>query len=587
MCNKNAKNIKGGYKITQKSAFTLVEMSVVIVIIAIMLSTIIVSRMLVTSAKVNAVYREILDFNNLTTLFTNEFQCAPGDCPIALLSPKIIDKTPSGCFNLSTTTGMGNAASLGNSVATTTTSTTQYIAAFGTGIIDSNAKRTCAFYQMQAFEPSGFGWSTTAKKHDFNSILGVQNANAIGVGKLDLSMSNINVKNASAPPSVANISEYNAANPSTPITIDNYVEIYNTQSNTNNCTPIPKSQNGTFTPIVNISTTDTLGCQVKNGNQFFNQDYMNTGVVATLTSPRNNIGIPYFSDSGATWSCKLNGQEIPWNAQCAWSALRYSDTSTPPQSQTNICANNSVSSLSYSEGFNRCFYNYGLGNPKCNVAVTTINNLPQDCLNALTVDTANFFSASQIKDYMADPLYNTPFASYNKATATYNALRSLVAQPTISSTIQTATNPLIKPLQKQAMWDIRTVGSGVATGFYPFEAKNIPAVQNKLLFIARDLSTNYIGAELTGANTASVTADIPAFSSAFALKLDQKYDDGKPYSGNIIAGQNISNNTAANGKGCTTMTASFSAMTATDLTANYNKTTNLANGCVVAAVING
>ena len=172
-------------KTTQKSAFTLVEMSVVVVIIAIMLSTIIVSRMLITSAKVNAVYREILDFTSITTLFTNEYQCAPGDCLASLLPAKIIDNTPSGCFNLSTTTGMGNAASPGNSVATTTASTTQYIAAFGTGTIDSNAKRTCAFYQMQAFEPSGFGGGySIAKKHGFNSILGVQNANAIGVGAL-------------------------------------------------------------------------------------------------------------------------------------------------------------------------------------------------------------------------------------------------------------------------------------------------------------------------------------------------------------------------------------------------------------------
>ena len=80
---------------------------------------------------------------------------------------------------------------------------------------------------------------------------------------------------------------------------------------------------------------------------------------------------------------------------------------------------------------------------------------------------------------------------------------------------------------------------------------------------------------------------MPAFSSAFALRLDQKFDDGKPYSGNIIAGQNISDNTAAVGKGCTTMTSTFGAMTTTDLTATYNSTSNLATGCVVAAVING
>jgi hypothetical protein len=136
------------------------------------------------------------------------------------------------------------------------------------------------------------------------------------------------------------------------------------------------------------------------------------------------------------------------------------------------------------------------------------------------------------------------------------------------------------------MWDMRTVGSMTATGFYPFEAKNIPSAQSKLLFIARDLSKNYIGAELAGNNTTATTADMPAFTSIFALKLDTKYDDGKPYSGNIIAGQNISNNTAATGKGCTTMTTTFASMTATDLTATYNNTNNLLTGCVSAAVIN-
>ena len=196
MFNKNAKNIMWGYKkITQKSAFTLVELSVVVVIIAIMLSAIIVSRSMITSANLQGVYKDILDFSKLTTLFTNEYGCAPGDCSVSLLPAKIVNATPSACFNLSTTTGMGNAATTGNSIATTTAATTQYIAAFGTGTIDSNAKRTCAFYELQAFEPSGFGGSASAKKQGFNSILGVQNANAIGVGKLDLSTSNPYINN--------------------------------------------------------------------------------------------------------------------------------------------------------------------------------------------------------------------------------------------------------------------------------------------------------------------------------------------------------------------------------------------------------
>ncbi len=378
---------------------------------------------------------------------------------------------------------------------------------------------------MQAFEPSGFGWSTTAKKHDFNSILGVQNANAIGIGKL-------NITN----------------NPVVTTSIASQTGSLNTQITNNNTTITNTISN------FNTNLTGTNNALTQGGFSFSNFQAMSSSTDTSTVSNLQNI-------------CNV-GQ----GAFNACITKNYGNTASAGYTTTMFSCNSSTGQVSAQvlQGLNQC---------QCYTPSGCNGSCPSGYCGASFYD---FFYTSVSPQSQLVISKKADNISLNNQIAALTNPNNF-----ISLTIQTATNPLIKPLQKQAMWDIRTVGSGAATGFYPFEAKNIPAVQNKLLFIARDLSTNYIGAELTGANTASVTADIPAFSSAFALKLDQKYDDGKPYSGNIIAGQNISNNTAANGKGCTTMTASFSAMTATDLTANYNKTTNLANGCVVAAVING
>ena len=172
-----------GYKkIAQKTAFTLIEMSVVVVIIAVMLSTIIVSKTLIISVKINKIQQDYRDVNALLNLFQNTFDCLPGDCNINNLTTTIINATPSACFNLQTTTGMGNANSPGNTSETTTASQSLMVAT-GSGAISSPADRTCAFYQMQAFEIIG---RTASIKRLFE----INNANAIGRRKLDLSVNN-------------------------------------------------------------------------------------------------------------------------------------------------------------------------------------------------------------------------------------------------------------------------------------------------------------------------------------------------------------------------------------------------------------
>ena len=166
----------------EKKAFTLVEMSVVIVIIAVMLSAIIVSKALVTSAKINKIQQDYRDINILSTMFQNTFDCLPGDCQINNLTPTIINATPSSCFNLSTTTGMGNANSPGNTSGTTTTLST-LITIPNSASIASPADRTCAFYQMQAFEITG-------RTASIKQLFAINNANAIGRGKLSMSNGN-------------------------------------------------------------------------------------------------------------------------------------------------------------------------------------------------------------------------------------------------------------------------------------------------------------------------------------------------------------------------------------------------------------
>ncbi len=437
-------------------------------------------------------------------------------------------KHPQDASTFSTTTGMGNAATAGNSAGTTTALSTNFIKDLSSGgVIDSNAKRTCAFYQMQAFEPSVFGGPSTAKKHDFNSILGVQSANAIGVGKL-------NITN----------------NPVVTTSIASQTGSLNAQITDNN-TAITNTINTFNANLSALNNTLTQGG--------FSVSNFQTMSSSTDTSTLSNLQNICDVGQGAFNACIANNYG---NTANGYTTNMFSCDSSTGQVSAQVL-----------QGLNQCQCASSNSCSSC-----TTGYCYAVFFNSLYVGVSP--QSQSVTSNKADNIsLNNQIISLNISLNNPNNFISLA--------IQTATNPLIKPLQNKAMWDIRTVGSGAATGFYPFEAKNIPAVQSKLLFIARDLSTNYIGAELTGANTASVTADIPAFSSDFALKLDQKYDDGKPYSGNIIAGQNISDNTAATGKGCTNMTTAFASMTATDLTANYNKTTNLANGCVVAAVING
>ena len=116
-----------------KKAFTLVELSVVIVIISIMLSTVIVSRSLIASAKINKIQEEYRMFNQNIQVFETGHNCLAGDCTVAQLG-SISSVLPPLCGTQS-----NNPAVVGS-----------FYDAVNTGSIESSLKRTCMMLELQA-----------------------------------------------------------------------------------------------------------------------------------------------------------------------------------------------------------------------------------------------------------------------------------------------------------------------------------------------------------------------------------------------------------------------------------------------------
>jgi prepilin-type N-terminal cleavage/methylation domain-containing protein len=119
-------------KKSYKQAFTLVELSVVIVIISIMLSTVLVSRSLIASAKINKIQEEYRMFNGAINMFSDVYSCLPGDCTTAQM-PDINALLPTICGTPPTTVIIGN-----------------HYGTVNTGSIESGHKRTCMMLELQA-----------------------------------------------------------------------------------------------------------------------------------------------------------------------------------------------------------------------------------------------------------------------------------------------------------------------------------------------------------------------------------------------------------------------------------------------------
>ncbi len=682
----------------RKKAFTLVEMSVVIVIIAVMLSAIMVSKILVTSTKFNKIQQDYRDINILSTLFQNTFDCLPGDCQINNLTPAIINATPSACFNLSTTTGMGNANSPGNTSGTTTTLST-LITIPNSATIASPADRTCAFYQMQAFE-------ITDRTASIKQLFAINNANAIGRGKLDLSVNNpiiaarvasslvgnnaqlaILNANASTNGSIAQ-AQANATTATNKLaalnstatsgTVVNGITISATNNDTLAQTAVTNANNvltscnsfmpsagqsvalsiansgkvwtepfsagvtyevnmggksisnsygfnvpttGTYTINVGYAAGQYCGGGTNNGSLSLNGTQINSANMSnyiggcggtystgiqTLTRPLNaglnkfDINVNsynlYGSSSGVytIWVTDSNNNVV-FNTGNASQKVNGSGAgyfSGCPDGNTggsaycgSACAINIGAGSFIANGSNAITTLSGTGPTSVSTLNSTLANLQCQKNGTTTVSGANCTGVINLGGAVgvtgSVAALNNTLTTLQAQAANLTAANNALTDPNnfVSLSIPTATNPQVPSLETQAMWDLRTVGSMSGSGFYPFELNdtaNLSSWKNKHILIARNsVNTN----DLTDTSATNTMAALPAF---IAKKLDIKYDDGMPYTGNIISGQNIS--TMGSGTGCTTSTTISTAAPTATSTINYiaSGTNDLTNGCTVA-----
>ncbi len=124
-----------------RNAFSLVELSVVIVIISILVSTVIVSRSLIDMSKINKIKEEAIMFNNSINIYFTNYGCLPGDCKQSQV-PDLVSGINSACFTTNSpyqkctvSTGCSGAIPL------------------NTGSIETIAKTTC---MMQSLQSAGY-----------------------------------------------------------------------------------------------------------------------------------------------------------------------------------------------------------------------------------------------------------------------------------------------------------------------------------------------------------------------------------------------------------------------------------------------
>ena len=106
-------------RFSRTKAFTLVELSVVIVIISLLVAAVLISRVLVDSARINKIQEDYRSYNASIQQFQTAYNCVPGDCVASQLADPQFASLNSACIVTSPT-----------------------------GTIDSETKRTCMFHEM-------------------------------------------------------------------------------------------------------------------------------------------------------------------------------------------------------------------------------------------------------------------------------------------------------------------------------------------------------------------------------------------------------------------------------------------------------
>jgi len=109
----------------QNSAFTLVELSVVLVILSLLIAAVIVGRALIDSAKLSSIQSDYKSFSSARSMFLDTYGCLPGDCTAVQVPDLVTAGLLAGC----------------------TTPTVTLL--LNTNIIDNPTKRSCMMNELQ------------------------------------------------------------------------------------------------------------------------------------------------------------------------------------------------------------------------------------------------------------------------------------------------------------------------------------------------------------------------------------------------------------------------------------------------------
>ena len=67
----------------RREGFTLIELSLVLVIVGLIIGGVVVGRDLIHSAEIRATISQIEKYNTAVNTFRTKYNCLPGDCPAA------------------------------------------------------------------------------------------------------------------------------------------------------------------------------------------------------------------------------------------------------------------------------------------------------------------------------------------------------------------------------------------------------------------------------------------------------------------------------------------------------------------------
>ncbi len=159
----------------RKAGVSLLELAIYVCVMAILLSTVLVSRSLIAAARSVKIWEHYRGFVEDIAIFQLEYKCLPGDCAAAQVL-ELLPYLPG--YNTTGYTGSSYCTTPTTPVvALSDTNKTTYMA-LNTGMIESTAKRTCMMYELQA---AGHLMNNELNSSAFTAVTVLGTNNSVGV----------------------------------------------------------------------------------------------------------------------------------------------------------------------------------------------------------------------------------------------------------------------------------------------------------------------------------------------------------------------------------------------------------------------